>query len=53
MEIRDRLQRLNGLGIGDGVLRLYCATVDDLDLLAIIQDELNPQHEVTEDGNGS
>lgn len=53
LDIRDKLIRLKNMGIGDSILKLYGATVDTLELLAIAEDELNPQHEDMSDGNGS
>lgn len=45
MEIRDKLVRLHGLNIGPKICDIYGATVDDLELLAIAEDELKPQEE--------
>lgn len=49
LEIRDKLVRLHRLKIGPKVCELFNVTVDDLELLAIAEDELNPQEE-PEDG---
>jgi len=43
LEIRDKLQRLSGLNIGSSVLDLYRASIDDLDLIAIAEDELREE----------
>jgi len=52
MEIRDKLIRLHGLNIGPKILDLYGATIDDLELLAIAETELNPKEEPAH-GDGS
>jgi hypothetical protein len=51
MEIRNKLIRLHRLKIGPAILDRYGATLDDLELLALAEDELN-EKEVTPDGNG-
>ena len=50
LEIRDKLVRLSRLNIGDAVLRLYLATREDLEFLALIEDELNPEEDNHGDG---
>jgi hypothetical protein len=52
LEIRSALIRLHRLKIGPGILNLYNATLDDLELLALAEDELNESGD-TDDGNGS
>ena len=45
MEIRGHLVRLHRLKIGPEILRLHGATLYDLELLAIAEDELNRKEE--------
>lgn len=52
MEIRDKLIRLHRLKIGGEILNIYRCTIDDLEMLALAEDELNVKEE-TDDGNGS
>lgn len=52
MEIRDKLIRLHRLKIGPAILDRYQATVEDLELLALAEDELTTK-EATTDGDGS
>ena len=52
MEIRDKLVRLHRLKIGPAILDRYGCTIDDLEMLALAEDELNEKWEPT-DGNGS
>jgi len=40
LEMRARLVALAPLGIGDAVLRMYEATEEDLEMLAVIEEEL-------------
>ena len=40
LEIRDRLVALNDLGIGGEILRMYEADVNDIELLAAVEEEL-------------
>jgi hypothetical protein len=54
IEIRSRLYALKEMGIADSVLRIYQADIDDLELLALAEEELTPLHdEDTPDGTGS
>ena len=52
MEIRDKLIRLHRLKIGSAILGMYNATKEDLELLALAEDELNETEE-QHDGDGS
>jgi len=53
LDLREKLNWLKPLGIGDSILKLYGATVDTLDLLVIAEKELKPEYEDSENGNGS
>ena len=52
MNIRDKLVRLHRLKIGGEILRMHGATLEDLELLALAEDELNAK-EGADNGNGS
>ena len=43
LEIRDKLIRLSRLGIGGRIMDLYQVDLDDLELLAVIEDRNNEQ----------
>jgi hypothetical protein len=51
MEIRNKLDRLQRMRIGAAILDRYGATIEDLELLALAEDELNPKGD-NDDGNG-
>jgi hypothetical protein len=51
LEIRDKLVRLHRLEIGPAICNIYNVTVDDLELMAVAEDELNPKEEPP-DGTG-
>jgi len=53
LDLREKLNVLKPLNIGDSILKLYGATVDTLDLLVIAEKELQLENEGTENGNGS
>ncbi|MBI5634857.1 MAG: hypothetical protein HZA15_15425 [Nitrospirae bacterium] len=48
-EIRARLISLNELGIGGEILRMYEATEEDLDMLAVIEEERKSKEERPKD----
>ena len=52
LEIRDRLSRLSRLGVGGKILDLYEATIDDLELIAVIEDHASPQPQQGADDEG-
>lgn len=52
LALRDKLIRLRRLGIGAEIMRMYQVTLDDLDLLALIDNELNPRED-NPHGDGS
>lgn len=45
MDIRDKLIRLQRLKIGSVICSIYGVTSEDLELLAITEDELNPKED--------
>lgn len=52
LEIRDKLVRLSQLGIGGRVLEMYSADLDDLELIAVIEDTLKERmQEVPDEGS--
>lgn len=42
LNMRGMLISLEGLGIGGEILKMYEATKEDIELLAVIEDELKP-----------
>lgn len=54
LAIRSKLVRLHRLKIGPAILGLYGATLDDLEMMALAEDELNEEEkEGADDGDGS
>jgi hypothetical protein len=50
VDIRDKLVRLHALNIGGKVLDLCRATLDDLELIAVIEDTLKTDDGGNQDG---
>jgi hypothetical protein len=52
IDLRNRLVSLGDLGIGSEILRMYDADIEDIELMAVIEDELKAIQDEKKGTNG-